>query len=131
MNTKEMHDVMTETQAGQLIFPEVVRRLSQAGVESYFIDFAAGTETLYTTAGETHTEAMTLPLHPVAPEFSKDGIVAAIRGAQADTVRYPQFVTLATEAGVIAYWAYLTGKKVVYFGRKGEMHTENFPQQKQ
>lgn len=127
MNTKEMHDVMTETQAGQLIFPEVVRRLSQIGVESYFVDFATGAETLYTTAGETHIEAMTLPVHPIAAEFSKDGIVAAIRGAQADTIRYPAFVELATSAGVIAYWAYLTGRKVVYFGRKGELHIENFP----
>jgi hypothetical protein len=28
---------------------------------------------------------------------------------------------------MIAYWAFLTGKKVIYFGRKGEMHVEEFP----
>ncbi len=33
-------------------------------------------------------------------------------------------------AGVIAYWAFLTGKKVIYFGRKGEMHIEEFPRAK-
>jgi len=33
-------------------------------------------------------------------------------------------------AGVIAYWAFLTGRKVVYFGRKGEMHIEEFPSAK-
>jgi uncharacterized protein YbcV (DUF1398 family) len=53
--------------------------------------------------------------------------VAAIRGAQADTVRYPEFVKRSTAAGVIGYWAFLTGKRVIYFGRKGEQHIEEFP----
>jgi uncharacterized protein YbcV (DUF1398 family) len=122
-----IHEVATETQAGQLIFPEVVRRLLAVGVESYFIDFACGYETFYLTNGGTHTEKMTLPLSAIAEDFSKDGIVAAIRGAQADTVRYPEFVRLATAAGIIGYWAFLTGKQVTYFGRKGEQHIEKFP----
>ena len=29
------------------------------------------------------------------------------------------------------YWAFLTGKKVIYFGRKGEQHIEEFPKPKQ
>ncbi len=131
MNTTVMHEVMTQTQAGKLVFPEVVRRLSEIGVESYLVDFATGKETFYTATGETHVEPMSLHVNSVAPDFSKDGIVAAIRGAQADTVRYPEFVKRATEAGVIAYWAYLSGKKVVYLGRKGEMHIEEFPGAKQ
>jgi uncharacterized protein YbcV (DUF1398 family) len=131
MNTAVMHEVMAETQAGKLIFPEVVRRLSEIGVESYLVDFATGKETFYTAAGETYVEAMTLHPTSVAADFSKAGIVAAIRGAQADTVRYPEFVKRATHAGVIAYWAYLAGEKVVYLGRKGEMHIEEFPRPKQ
>jgi uncharacterized protein YbcV (DUF1398 family) len=131
MNTEVLHDVITESQAGKLRFPEVVRRLSEAGVESYFVDFATGKETLYTTTGETWVTDLTVHRDAVAEDFSKAGIVAAIRGAQADTVRYPEFVKRATEAGVIAYWAYLTGRKVVYFGRKGEMHSEEFPRAQQ
>jgi uncharacterized protein YbcV (DUF1398 family) len=122
-----IHQVATETQAGQLIFPEVVRRLLEVGVESYFIDLATGHETFYKTDGSTHSEIMTLPLAAIAEEFSAAGIVAAIRGAQADTVRYPEFVKLSRAAGITAYWAFLTGKKVIYFGRKGEMHIEEFP----
>lgn len=127
MNTQVMHEVMTETQAGTLIFPEVVRRLSEVGVESYFCNLATGEETFYTTEGETHTERMTLPLQPVAEEFSASDVVAAIRGAQADTIRYPEFVRRSTAAGVSGYWAFLSGRKVVYIGRKGEMHIEEFP----
>ncbi len=32
-----------------------------------------------------------------------------------------------TAAGTIAYWVFRTGKKVIYFGRKGEFHIEEFP----
>ncbi len=103
------------------------RRLLAVGVESYLIDLATGRETFYMTNGSTHSEIMTLPLAAIAEDFSTTDIVAAIRGAQSDTVRYPEFVKLARAAGITAYWAFLTGKKVIYFGRKGEMHIEEFP----
>jgi uncharacterized protein YbcV (DUF1398 family) len=66
----------------------------------------------------------------IAAEFDGAGLVSAIRGAQADTVRYPEFVRRSTAAGVISYWAFLTGKRVIYFGRKGEQHIEEFPRPK-
>lgn len=70
---------------------------------------------------------MSVPRHSITENFSASGIVAAIRGAQTDTIRYPEFVRQATAAGVTAYWAFLTGKKVIYFGRQGEIHVEEFP----
>ena len=127
MNTTVIHQVLAETQAGKLPFPEVVRRLLEVGVESYFCDLASAQETFYMRSGETHSEKMFLPIDPIAEEFSSSGLIAAIRGAQADTIRYPKFVQLSTAAGVIAYWAFLTGRKVIYFGRKGELHIEEFP----
>jgi uncharacterized protein YbcV (DUF1398 family) len=130
MNTKVMHDVMAETQAGKLTFPDVVRRLSEIGVESYFVDLAAHHETLYMSDGQTHAQSLTLPRAPVAAEFSSADVIAAIRGAQTDTIRYPEFMQRAAAAGVIAYWSFLAGKKVIYFGRKGEMHIEEFPRTK-
>jgi uncharacterized protein YbcV (DUF1398 family) len=130
MDTTVIDEVMKETQAGNMIFPEVVRRLANVGVESYFVDFANGRESFYASNGEKYAEKMSLSLDPVAEEFSSTGIVAAIRGAQADTIRYPEFVKRASAAGVIAYWAFLVGKKVIYFGRKGEMHIEEFPKAK-
>jgi len=130
MNTKVIHEVLEESQAGKLVFPDVVRRLLEVGVESYFCDLANGTEDFYQTDGKTHTEKMVLPLMPVAREFSSSDLVAAIRGAQTDTIRYPEFMKRSAAAAVIAYWAFLTGKKVIYFGRKGEMHVEEFPSAK-
>jgi uncharacterized protein YbcV (DUF1398 family) len=37
-----IHEVLAESQAGELVFSEVVRRLLEAGVESYFCDLANG-----------------------------------------------------------------------------------------
>ena len=96
-------------------------------MESYLVDFAAKQKTHYLMDGTTHAVPLILDPGPVAAEFNSAGLVAAIRGAQADTVRYPEFVKLSTVAGVIGYWAFLTGKKVIYLGRKGEQHIEEFP----
>jgi uncharacterized protein YbcV (DUF1398 family) len=126
MNTTVIHETLAKSQAGELIFPEVVRRLMEVGVESYLCDLANGTETFYAVDGKTHRETMVLPLRPIAEKYSSADLVAAIRGAQADTIRYPEFMRRSADAGVIAYWAFLTGSKVIYFGRKGEVHVEEF-----
>ena len=130
MNQSVIHEVLAETQAGKLIFPEVVRRLLEVGVESYFCDLAMGGETFYLSDGKPYQEKMILPLSPIAEDFSSSDVIAAIRGAQADTIRYPEFIKRSAAAGVIAYWAFLTGRKVIYFGRKGEFHVEDFPRAK-
>lgn len=126
MNTRVIHDVMERSQAGKLVFPEVVRSLLEAGVESYFVDLAKGEETFYLSGGEIHVEKMNCPLTPAGAQFDSSAIVSAIRAAQMDTIRYPEFVMRATAAGVICYWAFLAGKRVIYFGRKGEFHVEEF-----
>ena len=69
MNTNVIHEVLAETQAGKLIFPEVVRRLLEVSVESYFCDLATGAETFYMFNGKTQVEKMILPLSPIAEEF--------------------------------------------------------------
>jgi uncharacterized protein YbcV (DUF1398 family) len=130
MNVEAMHQVMVETQAGRLIFPEVVRRLLEVGVESYFCDLASRQETFYLTDRQTYSEKMTLGPASIAEEFSSSGLIAAIRGAQADTIRYPEFIKCSAAAGVMAYWVFLAGRKVIYFGRKGEFHIEEFPRTK-
>jgi uncharacterized protein YbcV (DUF1398 family) len=125
-----MHEVLVETQAGKLTFPAVVGRLLEIGVESYFCNLVSGEEIFYLADGKHHVEKMTLPMTPIADEFSLSEVRAAIRAAQADTVRYPEFVKRAAAAGVVGYWAFLTGKRVVYFGRKGDSHVEEFPGRK-
>jgi uncharacterized protein YbcV (DUF1398 family) len=130
MSKQTIQELAIATQLGKATFPEVVKGLLAGGVESYFVDFAAKQKTHYLKDGTTHTVPMILDPGPIAVEFDKATLVAAIRGAQADTVRYPEFVQCSTAAGVIGYWAFLTGEKVSYFGRKGEQHIEEFPKQR-
>jgi uncharacterized protein YbcV (DUF1398 family) len=130
MSKQAIHELALATQQGKLTFPEVVKGLLEVGVESYLVDFATRQKTHYLSDGTTHTVPMILDPGPRAAEFSSADLVAAIRGAQANTVRYPEFVKRSAAAGVIGYWAFLTGKRVIYFGRKGEMHIEEFPKPK-
>ena len=131
MSKQVIHELAIATQQGKMTFPQVVKGLLEVGVESYFVDFGARQKTHYLTDGTTHTVPMILDPGPIAAEFDSAGLVAAIRGAQADTVRYPEFVKRSTAAGVIGYWAFLTGKRVIYFGRKGGQHIEEFPKPRQ
>jgi len=130
MSNHVIHELAIATQQGKMTFPQVVKGLLEVGVESYLVDFAAKQKTHYLADGTTHAVPMILDPGPIAAEFDGAGLVAAIRGAQADTVRYPEFVKRSTAAGVIGYWAFLTGKKVIYFCRKGEQHIEEFPKPK-
>jgi uncharacterized protein YbcV (DUF1398 family) len=127
MGKQAIHELAIATQQGKMIFPQVVKGLLEVGVGSYLVDFAAKQKTHYLADGTTHAVPMILEPGPIAENFNGADLVAAIRGAQADTVRYPEFVKRSTAAGVIGYWAFLTGKRVIYFGRKGEQHIEEFP----
>jgi uncharacterized protein YbcV (DUF1398 family) len=127
LNKQVIHEVALATQRGKMTFPQVVEGLLEAGVESYLVDFATGQKTHFLSDGTTLCVPMILDPGPISAVFSSADVVAAIRGAQADTVRYPEFVKRSTAAGVIGYWAFLTGKRVIYFGRKGEQHIEEFP----
>jgi uncharacterized protein YbcV (DUF1398 family) len=126
-DTETIREVLAESHDGQLIFPQVVQRMLAAGVTSYFVDLLRSEDVAYLADDTTLTVKMHLPLDPVAEEFSKSAVVAAIRAAQKDEIRYPEFMRQSAAAGVVGYWAFLTGKKVVYFGRKGEFHVEEFP----
>jgi uncharacterized protein YbcV (DUF1398 family) len=130
MNTEAMRMALEGSEAGRMTFPDVVRTLSGAGVESYCADLVTGLDTFYLPNGETHVEKMSLAPGKIAEDFSQEGLVAAIRAAQKDEVRYPEFLKRAMAAGTAAYRVFITGKRAVYIGRKGEIHIEEFPKAK-
>ena len=127
MSKQIIHELAMATQQGRMTFPQVVQGLLEVGVESYFVDFAKMEDTIYMPGGATHVEKVEVVRRDVAGEFSHIGVVAAIRAAQRDEIRYPEFARRAVDAGVVGYWAFLTRQRVVYFGRKGEFHVEEFP----
>ncbi len=116
-----------ESHAGLLTFPEVLEQLVDVGVESYFADYRKKSSTYYLSKNEAIQIPLEMPPLQISNPFNKDGILLAIRAAQSDTIRYPEFLKLTMSAGCVGYIVWITGRHVSYFGRKGEVHVEHFP----
>lgn len=113
---------------GSAHFGEIVRALLEAGVESYHADYRANRTTYYLPNGETHSVPMPVLETPIAEPFDAAAVLAAIRAAQRGEIIYPQFMRLTRAAGCVGYMVWLAGRHVSYFGRRGEVHLEHFPQ---
>lgn len=112
---------------GTIHFGQVIGQLISAGVEAYQVDYRAGRATYYLPSGATIDLDFARPVHGIAEPFNAEGLRAAIRGAQQGTVMYPEFKVLSQQAGCIGYTVWIAGRHVSYFGRRGEVHIERFP----
>ncbi len=127
MNTDIMKSMLHQSEAGTITFPEVIAALVAANIEGYHKDLLRREVTYYLPDGRTHSEPLTLPPRAVAQSFSQEALIAAIRAAQRDEVRYPEFILRAMEAGTAAYRVFVNGRRVLYFSRNGDIHVEHFP----
>lgn len=114
---------------GSLTFPEIVRRLEEAGFESYAIDFRRRTAIYYLPNGEAHE--LSIPKHnaPIAATFDEHTIKAAIHEAQSGSAGYTYegFCEKVMRAGCVGYIVSFSGRRAIYFGRTAETHVEHFP----
>ncbi|MGH8111844.1 MAG: hypothetical protein ACREPL_07930 [Rhodanobacteraceae bacterium] len=115
-------------ESGAQTFPECVRALMEAGFDGYAVDFRCATRTYYMLDGQTIT-LETYRTEPVAERFAANEIKAAIGEAQAMVpgYSYKGFCAKVARAGCAGYAVSLLGKRVLYYGRTGETHTEYFP----
>jgi uncharacterized protein YbcV (DUF1398 family) len=128
MNTEAIVEVSHATLAGTMSFPEVVRKLLATGVEYYHVDYVGRRKTFYSAQGDMVVTPITYEgLPPVAPELSFEELRATILDSQTKGQKYRDFTVRAMKAGVQGYMAYLRGKRVTYWGRGGDRHTEWFP----
>jgi uncharacterized protein YbcV (DUF1398 family) len=128
MNTNIITKVARKTLDGQIAFPEVVSQLMQAGVEYYHVDYIEKEKTFYSADGDMVVTVIDYEgLPTVAPDFSLEMVKADILDSQRNGQKYRDFTCRAMEAGVQGYFAFLRGKRVTYFGRQGDQHTEWFP----
>lgn len=112
---------------GSVSFPEIVGRLSATGVERYHADYTRGEITYYMADGDSHVVATSPEPHPAAETFSARDVAAAVGESQRGEHTYRDFLRKTLAAGCVGYFVLLTGRRVIYFGRKGESHTELFP----
>ncbi|MGN6367373.1 MAG: DUF1398 domain-containing protein [Phycisphaerae bacterium] len=113
--------------AGKIHFGDVVQRLTHAGIERYHADYTRRENTYYTPDGDACVLPMDLAPAPIAHDFSPSAIESAVRQAQRGDIMYPEFTRQALLAGCVGYFVQISGKRVQYFGRNGEVHTEWFP----
>lgn len=128
MDTKIIHETALKVLAGTVSFPEVVGALLPAGVEYYHVDFPALRKTFHGADGTVVVTPLNYEgLPSVAPDFAPDRLKANLLDSQRHGQKYRDFTRRAMEAGVQSYTAFLRGKRVVYLGRQGDLHTEWFP----
>ena len=113
---------------GSMAFAEIVGRLIETGVEYYHVDYVALQKTFYSATGEMIKTPITYENLPsIAADFDVDALKAAILDSQQNRQHYKDFSKRVMNAGVQGYMAFLRGKRVTYWGRGGDNHTEWFP----
>jgi uncharacterized protein YbcV (DUF1398 family) len=131
MNTQERIAVMKackeQSIAGEIAFPEVVRRLHAAGVERYHADLTRDETTYYLPCGESHVFATGGPGDPIAEAFDGAAVEAAVRASQRGAIIFPEFLRRIRAAGCVGYFTQIAGRRVQYVGRTGDLHVEPFP----
>ena len=128
MNSQLVFEAARASLAGSLPFPDIVHNLIDAGVEYYHVDYVLLQITFY----GTHAAPIVVPLSfeglpAVALDFDGPALRQAILDSQQKGQKFREFSQRAMRAGVQGYLAFLRGKRVAYFGRQGDQHTEWFP----
>lgn len=128
MNTDLITTAASATLAGGTPFPQIVAMLIEAGVESYHVDYLTLRKSFYSGSGAIVTTSIPYENLPsVAADFDSPALRANILDSQQKNQHYRDFSMRAMQAGVQGYIAFLRGRRVTYFGRQGDQHTEWFP----
>jgi uncharacterized protein YbcV (DUF1398 family) len=128
MNTELITAAANATFRAENSFPEIVGMLIEAGVEFYHVDYLALRKTFYSGTGAVVSTAIPLEsLPPVAADFDAAALRANILDSQQHGQSWRDFSIRAMRDGVQGYFAFLRGRRVTYFGRQGDQHTEWFP----
>ncbi len=109
-------------------FPEIVGQLINNGVAYYHVDYTQLSITYYGVAGAVVITPISCADFPVIPnQFNAEVLKHVIKDSQVNGQHFNDFCRRAMAAGLQGYFAFLQGKRVVYYGAKGDIHTEWFP----
>lgn len=127
MNIKLISEIIQGSLENTMTFPQVVGKLMAEGMESYHVDLVRGENRYYMPSGETHVQAVPFKHPKAAEKFSAAQVGSAVKNIQTGKIDYKEFLHQIMEAGTVYYITYLSGKRVIYFGREGDFHIEHFP----
>jgi len=116
-------------ETGAMTFPQIVGTLIGAGFDGYAVDLRRATASYYRPDGEAVELEATRTTELVAERFDAAVVREAIGEAQAlvPGYSYQGFCAKVARAGCAGYLVSFVGKRVLYYGRTGETHTEYFP----
>jgi uncharacterized protein YbcV (DUF1398 family) len=116
-------------ESGSMTFPQIVTALLAVGFDGYSVDFRRAKIAYYAPSGESVEFSGAKPSVPVAADFNASLVRQAIREAQtlAPGYTYAGFVDKVAVAGCAGYLVSFLGRRVLYFGRSADTHTEHFP----
>lgn len=109
-------------------YPDLAKKLAQAGVQSYTVDVSSSIILYQLAEGETELHSQSISPRVIVDAFDQELTIKAIRDNQQGKTDYSQFMEDMATAGVRFYCAMLTGasKRVVYVGIGG-LYEENIP----
>lgn len=129
-NWKEVaRSCLEGAESGAMTFPQIVGRLIEAGFDGYAVDLRRATASYYLPDGEAVELEAPRTTAPVSERFDAAIVREAISEAQAlaPGYTYKGFCAKVARAGCAGYLVSFPGKRVLYYGRTGETHTEYFP----
>lgn len=132
MKTEIIKDACEKSITENAPFPEVVKWLAEAGVESYYADLNQLQKIYYAPTGETFvTHLKTQSLGTVPEQFNADAVKNALQDIRAKKIGYVGFLREIVAAGTLFYTVHIRGRRALYVGRFGDFHVEHFPTAKQ
>jgi len=128
MDTEIIKNACEKSFTENMPFPEVIKRLVDAGVESYYADLSQLQKMNYAPSGETFVAQLkTQPLGTEAEEFSADAVKQALQDIREKKIGYAEFLRQIVAAGTLACAVHIRGRRALYIGRAGDFHVERFP----
>lgn len=130
MDVNIINECAVSSIAGTMSFPEVINKLISAGTERYITDLVGLKKIYYGNQGEALFTSLDFPAIEVAFIFDEKAVRDALYAIQKASIDYQTFLKRITKAGCCHYEVFITGKKVIYFGRDGSQYVEFFPDNK-
>lgn len=109
-------------------FPEVLKKLTEVGIQRYYADLVRLENTYYGKGLVTYRDQLPLDgAKDIEEDFSQEGIRNAIASSQRGEIDFPTFLHQAMKSGIVSYTVFINGAQVHYCGRKGDVWVEKFP----
>jgi len=128
LNQDVLEECETLAFENKITFPQVVKRLSETGVERYCADLVRLEKFYYSADGQNTTQAIPLKDTPkIGGPFLAAKVKEAVAAIQQGQIDYAEFLRRIMKSGVVFYDVFIKGRKVIYMGRDGDFHVEVFP----